>query len=196
MSILSNIKSVVVLPLAVSIAVITSACTATLTPEQQTFREEYLAAKKDYAVSGKLGIFDEKVKTSTLLNISVSRPDYTIYVSGITGTTLLKIRKTTSLTEITDDKGNIHTGSNAEELVYNLTGFHIPCDSLPDIVTGIPGNNPAHYRDDGTIESIEFSEFTVNYKNYKEVNGILLPKKIDIKGNNFLLRIAVNKWEI
>ena len=72
MSILSNIKSVVVLPLAVSIAVITSACTATLTPEQQTFREEYLAAKKDYAVSGKLGIFDEKVKTSTLLNISVT----------------------------------------------------------------------------------------------------------------------------
>ena len=51
-------------------------------------------------------------------------------------------------------------------------------------------------RHDGTIESIEFSEFTVNYKNYMEVNGILLPKKIDIKGNNFLLRIAVNKWEI
>lgn len=191
-----NIKSRYILPFLAAFAMSMTACTATMTPAEQIQREQYLAAKKEYAVSGKLGIFEEKIKTTAYLNIDISKPDYTIYVSGVTGTTLLKIRKTSEITEITDDKGNVRVGNSADELVYSLTGFHLPCDSLPDIVTAVPGNNPSVYADNGTVESISFSEFTVTYKNYAEVKGILLPKKIDIKGKNFLLRISVNKWEL
>ena len=191
-----NIKSALILTFITVCAMTASACTSTLTPLEQQQRERCISEKKEYSVSGKLGIFDEKIKTTTLLNIDVNRPDYTIYISGTTGTTLLKIRKTSSVTEITDDKGNVRSGTNADELVYSLTGLHIPCDSLPDIITAVPGNNRAVYSEKGTIESISFSGFKVVYKSFTEVKGILLPKKMDIQGDNFLLRISVNKWNI
>ena len=40
------------------------------------------------------------------------------------------------------------------------------------------------------------SDKLVSYKNAVNAMENIKSKKIDIKGNNFLLRIAVNKWEI
>ena len=41
-----------------------------------------------------------------------------------------------------------------------------------------------------------FPEFTVTYKNYTKQKDVLVPKKLDIKGNDFLLRINITKWEL
>ena len=46
------------------------------------------------------------------------------------------------------------------------------------------------------LETIVFPEFTVTYKNYTKQKDVLVPKKLDIKGNDFLLRINITKWEL
>jgi hypothetical protein len=60
----------------------------------------------------------------------------------------------------------------------------------------VPKDRPHTYASDGTVETIVFPEFTVTYKNYTKQKDVLVPKKLDIKGNDFLLRINITKWEL
>ena len=143
-----------------------------LSPAEQNTREQYLASVNQYSIRGKLAIFEKEGKGTALLNLQVDRPSYTVYLTGAAGGTLLKIDKNERFTEITDDKGNKRISDNADALITELTGYHIPC------------------------ETIVFPEFTVTYKNYTKQKDVLVPKKLDIKGNDFLLRINITKWEL
>ena len=167
-----------------------------LSPAEQNTREQYLASVNQYSIRGKLAIFEKEGKGTALLNLQVDRPSYTIYLTGAAGGTLLKIDKNERFTEITDDKGNKRISDNADALITELTGYHIPCDTLPDIITAVPKDRPHTYASDGTVETIVFPEFTVTYKNYTKQKDVLVPKKLDIKGNDFLLRINITKWEL
>ena len=166
-----------------------------LSPAEQNTREQYLASVNQYSIRGKLAIFEKEGKGTALLNLQVDRPSYTVYLTGAAGGTLLKIDKNERFTEITDDKGNKRFSDNADALITELTGYHIPCDTLPDIITAVPKDRPHTYASDGTVETIVFPEFTVTYKNYTKQKDVLVPKKLDIKGNDFLLRINITKWE-
>lgn len=167
-----------------------------LSPAEQNTREQYLASVNQYSIRGKLAIFEKEGKGTALLNLQVDRPSYTVYLTGAAGGTLLKIDKNERFTEITDDKGNKRISDNADALITELTGYHIPCDTLPDIITAVPKDRPHTYASDGTVETIVFPEFTVTYKNYTKQKDVLVPKKLDIKGNDFLLRINITKWEL
>ena len=167
-----------------------------LSPAEQNTREQYLASVNQYSIRGKLAIFEKEGKGTALLNLQVDRPSYTVYLTGAAGGTLLKIDKNERFTEITDDKGNKRISDNAHALITELTGYHIPCDTLPDIITAVPKDRPHTYASDGTVETIVFPEFTVTYKNYTKQKDVLVPKKLDIKGNDFLLRINITKWEL
>ena len=167
-----------------------------LSPAEQNTREQYLASVNQYSIRGKLAIFEKEGKGTALLNLQVDRPSYTVYLTGAAGGTLLKIDKNERFTEITDDKGNKRISDNADALITELTGYHIPCDTLPDIITALPKDRPHTYASDGTVETIIFPEFTVTYKNYTKQKDVLVPKKLDIKGNDFLLRINITKWEL
>lgn len=167
-----------------------------LSPAEQNTREQYLASVNQYSIRGKLAIFEKEGKGTALLNLQVDRPSYTVYLTGAAGGTLLKIDKNELFTEITDDKGNKRISDNADALITELTGYHIPCDTLPDIITAVPKDRPHTYASDGTVETIVFPEFTVTYKSYTKQKDVLVPKKLDIKGNDFLLRINITKWEL
>jgi outer membrane lipoprotein LolB len=167
-----------------------------LSPAEQNTREQYLASVNQYSIRGKLAIFEKEGKGTALLNLQVDRPSYTVYLTGAAGGTLLKIDKNERFTEITDDKGNKRISDNADALITELTGCHIPCDTLPDVITAVPKDRPHTYASDGTVETIVFPEFTVTYKNYTKQKDVLVPKKLDIKGNDFLLRINITKWEL
>ena len=167
-----------------------------LSPAEQNTREQYLASVNQYSIRGKLAIFEKEGKGTALLNLQVDRPSYTVYLTGAAGGTLLKIDKNERFTEITDDKGNKRISDNADAIITELTGYHIPCDTLPDIITALPKDRPHTYASDGTVETIVFPEFTVTYKNYTKQKDVLVPKKLDIKGNDFLLRINITKWEL
>lgn len=167
-----------------------------LSPAEQNTREQYLASVNQYSIRGKLAIFEKEGKGTALLNLQVDRPSYTVYLTGAAGGTLLKIDKNERFTEITDDKGNKRISDNADALITELTGYHIPCDTLPDIITALPKDRPHTYASDGTVKTIVFPEFTVTYKNYTKQKDVLVPKKLDIKGNDFLLRINITKWEL
>ena len=167
-----------------------------LSPAEQNTREQYLASVNQYSIRGKLAIFEKEGKGTALLNLQVDRPSYTVYLTGAAGGTLLKIDKNERFTEITDDKGNKRISDNADAIITELTGYHIPCDTLPDIIIALPKDRPHTYASDGTVETIVFPEFTVTYKNYTKQKDVLVPKKLDIKGNDFLLRINITKWEL
>ncbi len=108
----------------------------------------------------------------------------------------MKLVRKQGVTELTDDKGKVYTGDNSEELVYKLTGLHLPCDALKDLVRAIPNNLPYTKNEDGSIATITSDSFTATYNSYQNVGSYVLPEKINITGPELTIRIKINEWEI
>lgn len=179
---------------ALLLAVSLGACSAL--PEDGTERAARLGALEKFSLRGKIAIFGERGKVSAYLNIDSRRPDYTIYLTGVSGTTLLKIDRNRERTEITDDKGRVTSGPDSAELFYRVSGYRLPCDDLADILTANPSGRRADYNIAGAVETVDYDGFTVTYRGYTRAGGLSLPKRVDIKGENFLIKITVNRWEM
>ena len=84
----------------------------------------------------------------------------------------------------------------ADELIKRLTGLSIPADRLPDIVRAIPGDLPCTRNENHTIREITHNKFTATYDRYGTTGKYVLPEFITIKGQDLIIRIRINKWEI
>lgn len=154
-----------------------------------------LAEIKNFATSGKIAIVEKNTRMSSFLNFSVNDDSYTLELTTLTGSTVFRLENTRGLAVITDSDGKQHTGA-ADNLIKRLTGLSIPADRLPDIVRAIPGNLPFVRNEKHTVREITHDEFTVTYDRYGTTGKYVLPEFITIKGQDLIIRIRINKWEI
>ena len=154
-----------------------------------------LAEIKNFATSGKIAIVEKNTRMSSFLNFSVNDDSYTLELTTLTGSTVFRLENTRGLAVITDSDGKQHTGA-ADNLIKRLTGISIPADRLPDIVRAIPGNLPFVRNENHTVREITHDEFTVTYDRYGTTGKYVLPEFITIKGQDLIIRIRINKWEI
>ncbi len=154
-----------------------------------------LAEIKNFATSGKIAIVEKNTRMSSFLNFSVNDDSYTLELTTLTGSTVFRLENTRGLAVITDSDGKQHTGA-ADNLIKRLTGLSIPADRLPDIVRAIPGNLPFVRNENHTVREITHDEFTVTYDRYGTTGKYVLPEFITIKGQDLIIRIRINKWEI
>lgn len=155
-----------------------------------------LATKDTFKISGKIAIIDPKQKLSTYINVDVKKDTYVIYLTDITGNTVFKLTKNEEDAVLVDNEGKIHHGNDANTLVKSLTGLNLPCDDLPFILKANPLNFKHKNSEDGSLESIDYDDMHIEYQSYLQQDSYILPQNINIKGNNFTIRIKINKWEI
>ena len=154
-----------------------------------------LSGIKTFATSGKIAIIEKNTRMSSFLNFSVRDDSYILELTALTGSTVFRLENTSGRAVITDSDGNKYTGT-ADELIKRLTGLSIPADRLPDIVRAIPGDLPCTRNENHTIREITHNKFTATYDRYGSTGKYVLPEFITIKGQDLIIRIRINKWEI
>ncbi len=127
----------------------------------------------------------EKLSLSTFLGINIleleKQPnDYVIHV---------------------DDES--HHGTNLSYLIWQLTGLTLPVNALNDWLKARPhiANDQLIYDQNniypsGLISDFNQQQWQVKYRQYRPVNQIMLPHKIDITQGQLSIKLQINRWEL
>jgi len=107
-----------------------------------------------------------------------------------------------------DDKGVVMRqadnktikAANPDILIAKVLKVELPVTNLHAWIRGLPAphSSPQWYtlNDAGHVQSLRQDGWEIDYKEYIQVQGIDLPKKILLENNRFKVKIVISQWEI
>ena len=112
--------------------------------------------------------------------------------------------------QLTGDKSGVHlmlangetqTADDAEDLLYNQTGLDFPLHGLRYWVLGLPLPQDDSLRSlqldgQGRISALKQAGWTINYRRYQSVDGLEMPRKLEMNNNNITLRMLIDHWDV
>lgn len=124
---------------------------------------------------------------------------------GVWGKGLLRLNFDGKQAELTDEYGQVRTGPDAGELLYEATGWVIPVSSLNAWMAGRPVSAEAETRLDqyGRLARIVEAGWEVEYQEYQQFGQWELPRRLKLSqkfsinaGRAVSLRMVVNSWQV
>lgn len=192
--------------LTLCISLILAGCTNTpnsqLNVEWQSHQQR-LSQIDHYLVTGKLGYISPQQRESLNFQWRHSQKESQLRLTTFLGQTVLNLTMTPQGAHVETYDDRTLSGTNADELVYQLTGLTIPIHALQDWFLGNPTQadhyqfNPTH-----TIASlnkvISGQTWQLDYLSYhdEELNQerIPLPNKMTLQHSDTKLNIVISKW--
>lgn len=96
-----------------------------------------------------------------------------------------------------DKRGDVWQASNIDALVYQRTGWVLPLEKLRYwILADVQNRNEAQFalNNDGTLASLQYQQWLIDYQKYQTAGEQLLPKKIAITHPDVTIKISVREW--
>ncbi len=182
----------------ISILLVSMTGCATLPSDPNFYEKQEIALNEihDFAVSGKIAVRNDGKKLSTYLNIEVQQDLYLLYLTDLTGSTVLRLESRSDGATITDHEGKVYHDQNANKLVKDLTQMDIPCQDLPFILKANPLSYQHELDENHRLLKLYYQNLEIEYRSYTTVGTYVLPDFITIKGDNLLINIRINQWQI
>ncbi|MBK6584754.1 MAG: outer membrane lipoprotein LolB [Gammaproteobacteria bacterium] len=193
------------LPRAVTIVVMLAlglgACTReTLRPAPTGDWEAHVAAvnqRANWALNGKIGVRAASGSGSAALGWQQQGANYRLVLSGALGMGKLVLSGDRDGVSWTDQQGQPRHHPDPDLLVRELWGWNVPVAALQFWVRGIP--QPDKPYDEAAIINSEAASFRqsgwlVKPGSYRDIEGISLPTRIRLEGQDAVLTVLVNRW--
>jgi outer membrane lipoprotein LolB len=174
-----------------------------LTPEASTSQPEASKARSakhisSWTVIGAVAAKNSKEAWSASLNWKQNGPNnYQIRLFGPLGGGSILIAKKGGVVTYQDGQKRT-TSNNADNLVYQQTGVHIPIQDLYYWMRGLPAPGAiqsAQYDEAGHLTYLKQAGYTIQYLRYTNKQGIDLPSKLHVRGGGGNLKLIVKRWE-
>ncbi|UBO73193.1 lipoprotein insertase outer membrane protein LolB [Aeromonas rivuli] len=172
-------------------------CTVTQPQRQQVdWQQERTRLERldHWQLSGKMAIITAQQKGSARLNWQQNGEDYRLNLTSLIGTSILELSRVQGQVSLTDNEGKLHQSQDAEALIYQLTGWHLPIDGLPEWIKGLPGKADYNLNPDNSLASVRDGQWQINYQDYRDQNGYRLPHLLNMTGPQSRLKLQINEW--
>ncbi|MCU6668999.1 lipoprotein insertase outer membrane protein LolB [Enterobacteriaceae bacterium H4N4] len=124
---------------------------------------------------------------------------YRLLLLNPLGSTEMELIAQPGSAQITDNKGQKYTGTDAEEMIGKLTGMPIPITSLRQWILGLPGEATDYKLDDQyRLSEVNYSQ---NGKNWKVVYGgydsnskPALPSSLELTEGSERIKLKMDNW--
>jgi len=152
-----------------------------------------------WKINGRLAVTNK----SEVWHISViwkqQDENYKIHLSGPFGAGVVQLKgdadgviiKTANETTFSTD---------AEQLLYEKTGIHIPLQNLFYWVRGLANPESAIIKQIldpyGRLKELSQNNWAIRFKRYKKINNLYLPSKVFLKRNSLDIRFVIEEWTI
>ena len=152
-----------------------------------------------WRLEGKLGYRDSKKGGSAWVDWEQQGNNFDIKLSGPFGAGATKISRNQHHSELYRGENQLHTASSAEELTEILFGWQWPINQLLFWVKGIP--DPAtsiaasQQNKDGTLSSLEQSGWILQFFDYQQTEGWVLPRNIKGAKGAYQFNLKIKKWQ-
>lgn len=124
---------------------------------------------------------------------------YRLLLLNPLGSTELELKAQPGEAQITDNKGQQYTGTDAEEMIGKLTGMPIPINSLRQWILGLPGDATDYKLDDQyRLSQINYSQngktWKVVYGGYDSVSKPALPSSMELTEGGQRIKLKMDNW--
>ena len=135
----------------------------------------------EWRYSAKVGLSSDSLREQANLVWQYVDQKNNIRLFGPLGVGAIKIEFDRTGVQLSDNKGVLHRGSSAQQLLTDIVGWPLPIDALshwlfvqPDLTL------PYQYRlnEDGQVASIRQLGWQIDYSNYRQYDDQLLPRKL------------------
>lgn len=160
-------------------------------PSSQVNKEDYWRAR------GKFSYRSDEVSESGNFDWRQEGDNYQLRLFGPLGMGSVRISGDTNLVRIKTRDQDI-SSDQPLSLLYRMTGFEIPLNSMPMWLTGKPASlSPSNIilDDKDRIQSFTERTWLLNYGNYEEINNQQTPMNIRAVKGDVNLRMIIKAWE-
>ena len=93
--------------------------------------------------------------------------------------------------------GKTFQAADAESLLVEQLGWHLPLAGFQYWVTGIPTPESAsvlNYGPDGRLASLQQDQWKVTYPEYSAIGGVMMPRKVFLENHELSVRLVIDRW--
>lgn len=196
--------------LTVSVAIVSACATQTRTGpitdeshQQWSSRQQQLSSLTDWSIRGRVALFVADEVYNLGLNWTRNKDYSQLTLEASFGQGMIRIEQTHTHVILTTLEGDTFSGSDAEQVLRQSTGWSIPIEGLQSWIKGInhPGSDYLPDIDSlGRAISLLQDDWRINYLDYKIVQlsqyyNQDLPRKIYMKRHNLALKIVIDQWQ-
>lgn len=125
---------------------------------------------------------------------------YRLQLSGPVGQGTFILKGNAQQVSLRDSQGNRLEADNATALLKKITPIPFPVDALHDWVRGLPATDTpmkAYQLDaQGRLSQLQQQDWTIDYEDYRHIDGYWLPHKIILENSDYLIRIGISTWKM
>jgi len=164
-------------------------------------------------LSGRIALRTADMAASASLRWIRSEDRDEIYLFGPLGGGKVQLTIEPDAVTLRDARGQVVKGVDPSEVLYQVTGWHIPFEALDDWIRGLPSSEPINamaWDPDGRPTQLDQSGWEISYLDFMPVDALFLPRKIRIaasdqtvdalvgagqlNGDRLALRFFVESW--
>ncbi|MBL4671074.1 MAG: outer membrane lipoprotein LolB [Arenicella sp.] len=144
-------------------------------------RQQYVRNLNTWQYSAKVGLSTPDLNEQANLIWEFSDQANSVRMFGPLGVGAIKLQFDKVGVVLSDNKGLLHRGNSAEQLLSRIVGWPIPIDALSSWMFVLPAKG-ATYRyaldENRQIERLEQLGWLIQYTDYRDYQGQLMPRKI------------------
>lgn len=163
-------------------------------------RQLQLAQLQRWSFSGRLAIRDADDKSwSASLRWQQDGDSYDIQLSAAFGQGAARLFGHDGYAVIEMAEHSALTANSAEALMQQQLGWHMPVQGLKYWLLGMPepGSVSQHaFNKVGRLESLQQSGWQVRYRDYLDVDGFELPRKLELENPKLRARLVIDRWQL
>jgi outer membrane lipoprotein LolB len=169
---------------------------------------KHIANIQHFSLKGRIGVQTEGKGFSGGLHWQHHTNDDDIALYSPLGGQVASIKKSAEKVTLADANGNNFSANDAETLTQSALGWQLPLTGLADWSLGRPSGYTTQdstlqnstlqnstWDERGLLTTLHQDGWKIEYKNYSEQNGYLLPSKIFLKSDKVNLKLLVETWD-
>lgn len=163
---------------------------------------KHMAGIQHFSLKGRIGVQTQGKGFSGGLHWQhdTSADDVALY--SPLGGQVASIKKSAEKITLVDANGKSFSANDAETLTQSTLGWQLPLSGLADWVLGRPAGyaaqgNTLHngtWDERGLLTTLTQDGWQIEFQNYSEQSGYMLPAKIVLKSEQVNLKLLVEKW--
>lgn len=159
---------------------------------------QHLKKIKQFSLQGRIGVQTNYKGFSGSLIWQHNTTNDNVALYSPLGSQVASIQKNAEGITLEDANGHKTSAKDAETLTQTVLGWQLPLTGLVDWSLGRPSNTPiqgSSWNEQGLLTTLNQDGWKIEFQNYSEQAGYLLPAKIILKSEQVNLKLLVEKWQ-
>ena len=163
----------------------------------QAARATKLAALPNWSMSGRIAVSNGKQGGSGRIEWQQDGVRYAATLSAPVTRQSWRVNGGPDGATIEGLSGGPRSGPDASVLVFDATHWRVPVDALGDWLLGLQrSGDRVHFGSDGRADRIEGVGWVVAYADWRTVEGVELPGRIEAVQGDAKVRLVVDGWTL